>query len=88
VWRHQAAGTVTAWLMQGTARASGGVLHPGISPAWRIDAMRDLDSDGRMDIVWRNTQNGDLNGWIMSGLAKSRGGFVRNANMQWTVLVP
>ena len=41
-----------------------------------------------MDIVWRNTQNGDLNGWIMSGLAKSRGGFVRNANMQWTVLVP
>ncbi|MEY5032704.1 MAG: hypothetical protein RL354_1735 [Planctomycetota bacterium] len=88
VWRHQAAGTVTAWLMNGTQRASGGVLHAGISPAWRIEALRDLDNDGKADVVWRNTQNGDINGWIMNGLTKSRGGFVRNANMQWSVLVP
>jgi 2,4-dienoyl-CoA reductase-like NADH-dependent reductase (Old Yellow Enzyme family) len=68
--------------------SSGGVLHAGISPAWRVEALRDLDNDGKADVVWRNTQNGDINGWIMNGLTKSRGGFVRNANMQWSVLVP
>jgi hypothetical protein len=88
VWRHQTTGMVTGWLMNGTARASGGVLHQGIALQWRIDALRDLNADGKYDIVWRNALNGDVNGWRMDGLTKSSGGFVRNAHPQWTIVVP
>jgi hypothetical protein len=88
VWRHQTVGTVTAWVMDGTARVTGGLLHPGIPTVWRIEALRDIDDDGRYDILWRNAQTGDMNGWIMNGLAKDRGGFIRNANMQWAIVVP
>jgi len=88
IWRHQTTGMVTGWLMDGTARASGGVLHQGIALQWRIDALRDLNADGKYDIVWRNALNGDVNGWRMDGLTKSSGGFVRNAHPQWTIVVP
>ena len=55
---------------------------------WRIEALRDIDDDGKYDLIWRNTANGDMNGWIMNGLSKASGGFIRNAQPQWAVVVP
>lgn len=88
VWRHQTLGIVTGWLMDGTMRASGGVMHQGIALSWRIEAVRDVNNDGKSDLLWRNTANGDMNGWIMNGLSKTNGGFIRNAHTQWSVVVP
>ncbi len=88
VWRHQSLGMVTGWLMNGSTRASGGIMHAGIPLMWRIEALRDIDDDGKYDLIWRNTANGDMNGWIMNGLSKASGGFIRNAQPQWAVVVP
>ncbi len=88
VWRHQSLGMVTGWLMNGSLRDSGGIMHAGIPLTWRIEALRDIDDDGKYDLIWRNTGNGDMNGWIMNGLSKASGGFIRNAQPQWAVVVP
>ena len=62
------------------------LLHLGLEPTARL--LRDIDDDGKYDLIWRNTANGDMNGWIMNGLSKASGGFIRNAQPQWAVVVP
>ncbi len=90
IWRHRTMGTVCAWMMNGTQRVTGGLMNNGaaIGSVWRIDGLRDLNGDGKYDIVWRNTLTGDVNAWILDGFAKTQGGFIRNANTQWGVVAP
>ena len=71
--------------MDGAAKTAGGIIHPGVASAWKIDAVRDVDGDGRYDILWRHQSTGDMNGWIMNGLTKQSGGFIRTANTAWTM---
>ena len=37
---------------------------------------RDLNGDGKADIVWRNLQTGDVAGWLLNGLVLQQGAII------------
>jgi hypothetical protein len=60
-------GDVAVWLMNGVGVKQSPVI--GNSPLfWRISALRDVDGDGRADLVWRSTTTGDVVVWRMNGV--------------------
>ena len=74
--------------MDGAARIGSATVHPGVHMKWRIETLRDLDGDGRHDLVWRNSLNGDIYGWLMNGATRTSSGFVRNAPNAWSMVDP
>jgi hypothetical protein len=84
VWRG-ADGTVYAWLMNGGAIASQGVIaNPG--PQWVIADLADMDGDGKADIVFRNAGDGGVFVFLMNGLSIASGGYLGAVDpAQWTL---
>jgi hypothetical protein len=76
VFRNTQTGDVAGWLMNGLTLSQGAVIYPGLSSAWRIDAIGDLNGDGDADFVFRNTQTGDVSGWLMNGLTPVQGAII------------
>ncbi|MSR42388.1 MAG: VCBS repeat-containing protein [Phycisphaerales bacterium] len=88
LWYNAETGGVNGWLMNGTTKTVGGVIHAGIDPIWQIDGVRDINGDGKFDVLWRHQQSGNMNGWIMNGLTKQSGGFIRTACIEWNAVNP
>jgi glucose/arabinose dehydrogenase len=72
VWQHQTNGLMSAWLMNGLSMTSGPLLSPGQVPDtnWKIRALLDMNSDGRLDLIWQNQATGLLSAWLMDGLTR------------------
>ncbi|MGE3110174.1 MAG: FG-GAP-like repeat-containing protein [Phycisphaerales bacterium] len=57
-----------AWLMNGAAIDSYGLLQPIDDPSWKPIGSDDFDGDGKADIVWRRDSDGLVGIWSMDGL--------------------
>jgi len=81
------AGVVSGWLLDGlTVAASANIGNAGAIPGdWVIQAIGDLDGDGRADLVWRNTVTGQVNGWLLESLYRKQGGAMGTITLDWTL---
>ncbi len=78
LWR-SALGFVSGWLMQETGVqqiASINGAPNAIAASWTAKSLRDLNGDGKSDVLWYNEQSGAVSGWLMDGLTKSSGGMI------------
>jgi len=68
VWRNQATGENTLWIMDGAqlSPASGAIARVD-DRSWRIAQVADFNRDGRDDILWRNSANGQNAIFVMQG---------------------
>ncbi len=82
-----AVGVVSGWLLDGTTVIKTGNLGgaSAISSIWAIQAIGDLDGDGRADLVWRNTSTGQVNGWLLESLYRKQGGAMGTIPLDWTL---
>ena len=77
IWQNSVSGDVIFWQMQGFQPTGiKGYLSQGISPAWRIAAVADLNNDGKLDLLWQNNDNGDVVYWLMNGLTPGVKGYL------------
>ena len=69
VWRNNADGRISAWLMSGLQQINGSLLSiPQVSDLdWRVRAVYDADGDGRADIFWQHQAHGLVAVWRMNG---------------------
>lgn len=77
VWRNANSGQNAVWFMSRTnaiAIDHSAYLTTVADLAWRLDAVGDVDLDGKADLLWRNTATGQNGIWFMDGatLAGSR----------------
>jgi len=67
LWRHEGAGAVWLWPMDGAAKASESYVRAVPDPDWEIRGQGDLNGDGKADILWRNRTTGLIYYWPMDG---------------------
>jgi hypothetical protein len=69
LWRHQTAGWLAAWLMEGTTLRQSVSLAPErvADPDWSITGAGDFTGDGQVDLLWWNRRHGWLVVWEMAG---------------------
>ena len=69
LWQHQATGSLSAWLMNGTSLATLATVTPGVvsDPNWKIVGVADFNNDGQPDILWQHQATGSLSAWLMNG---------------------
>jgi hypothetical protein len=81
------AGIVSGWLLNGLSIIKQGNLGgvPAIPPTFAIQAIGDLDGDGRADLVWRNLSTGQVNGWLLETLYRKQGGILGTIPLAWTL---
>jgi hypothetical protein len=68
VWRNQATGQNTIWLMNGTTVVSSVETARVLDPNWQIVGTGDFNSDGKPDLVWRDQAAGQNLIWLMNGI--------------------
>lgn len=68
LWRHGRFALNAAWLMDGAAIDSYGLLQAVGDPLWEPIASDDFDGDGKADILWRRSSDGLTAIWLMDGL--------------------
>src|SRR2546422_8871852 len=72
--------------MSGLRIAAPGRVNILAEPAWQVQALGDLDGDGKADILWRNTVTGENYIWLMNGLTIASEGYVQTMpNQAWQV---
>jgi len=54
------------------------------NPIGGID-IRDVNGDGKADLVWRNTSNGATAIWLMNGTAIASTGFPGGVSLAWQI---
>jgi hypothetical protein len=85
LWRHNTAGTVAIWLLNGLQVAQSGGLG-SVPNDWFITESGDFNGDGKSDILWRNL-SGTIALWFLNGLQVScRGSSARwgsNGRSRW-----
>ncbi len=81
------AGQVSGWLLNGMTIATQGPIAntPPIPGMWQIQAIGDLDGDGRADLVWRNTTSGLVSGWLLESLSRKQGATIGTIPLEWTL---
>jgi C1A family cysteine protease len=69
LWRNNASGANTMWLMNGRggAKSVPALLAIGQSP----EALSDFNGDGKSDILWRNPTTGANSLWLMEGASST-----------------
>lgn len=95
LWYNASTGESQLWFMDGARLASRATVvdesgqpflvgHP-----WHIVAARDMNRDGRADIVWHNRQTGTLQVWVMDRHRVSRrAGLIAEGTGLLTLAVP
>ena len=79
IWRNLATGQNIIWFMNGKNFLGGGstaqdwvdgrdyrYLRPISDRAWKIEAVADMNGDGRSDLIWRNYATGDNAIWYIN----------------------
>jgi FG-GAP-like repeat len=85
VWRNSSNGSVSAWRMSGSVRATGGLVATNVSNSWTLSGMADLNGDGKDDLLWHNSSSHAVNGWQMDGFSKQGGGFIQTVPTGWSI---
>jgi hypothetical protein len=69
VWQNNVDGRVAAWLMSGLQLVRGELLSilQVADRDWRIQAVSDLNGDGRADLFWQHLTAGLVAVWFMDG---------------------
>jgi hypothetical protein len=83
VWINGANDSVM-WQMNGAAIQSNSTILAG-GTTWVIDFIRDLDNDGKSDLIWRSTADGNTGIWIMNGASATAYGHLIDANTDWSL---
>jgi RHS repeat-associated protein len=82
IFRNDATGQITAWLMNGTtATTQTGLIGSG---AWTVTHVADFNGDGRADILYRN-DDGSVTLWLMNGTTVIGSVGLLGANADWKV---
>lgn len=71
LWRNQATGRNTVWLMNNTSLVSTTDLPAVTNLDWRIVGTADFNGDFRVDVLWRNIATGQNILWLMNGTTLS-----------------
>jgi hypothetical protein len=71
IWRNEATGQSSIWLMNGATFSAGATVMN--NAAWRPVLLADFNGDRRTDIVWRNDTTGQSSVWLMNGTALTSG---------------
>ena len=69
VWHHSTQGWVSVWLLAGETLLDARELKPNrvADTNWRVQAVGDLNRDGRPDLIWQHRTQGKLSVWLMNG---------------------
>ena len=91
VWHNAASGGIAAWLMADSQILSADYLTPAdvSDTTWRIVGARDMNNDGRADLVWQNRASGYLAVWLMNGLSEVSGFFLSPemiSDLDWRIV--
>jgi YD repeat-containing protein len=82
IFRNDANGQITAWLMNGTtASSTAGLLGPG---SWTISHIADFNGDGKDDLLFRN-DDGSVTVWLMDGTTVIGSVGLIGASPDWSV---
>jgi uncharacterized protein len=66
LWRHQAAGEMVIWAMNGATLQGGFSVFPLLADLnWRVAGTGDFDRDGVSDIAWHHAVSGEVVLWYM-----------------------
>src|SRR5262249_23213614 len=77
-------GTPQMWLWNGTAITSQ-TTFPNPGGTWHIVASRDLNGDGKADLIWQNN-DGTPGVWLMNGLRPPAEVGLANQGANWHVV--
>ena len=69
VWQHATSGSLATWALRGSTVVNTQLLSIPVvaDTGWKINAVGDLNGDGRSDIVWQHATLGTLAVWLMNG---------------------
>jgi hypothetical protein len=77
VWTHAISKQLVVWYMNDATLVSGVFFDPETTPGpnWSVAVTRDMDRDGKPDIVWRDSTAGQIVVWYMDGPVLTTGTF-------------
>lgn len=87
IWRNKTTGELRVWLMDGAIRKTA-VRVTTVDPTtgWDIAAIRDIDGDGKSDLVWRNI-SGSASAWTMNaGTVVSQAALPTVSDSAWAIV--
>ncbi len=69
LWQNTSDGSLLVWLMDGATHIGSTPLTPAQvgDPRWWVVAVRDINQDGKPDLIWRHQTVGALAAWLMNG---------------------
>jgi hypothetical protein len=78
LWRNQVTGELYVWFMDGVGMTSGAYVTPSrVSDTnWKIEAVADLNGDGKPDLIWRHQTFGTVYVWYMNGAVQTGGAYL------------
>jgi hypothetical protein len=89
LWRHQASGNNTVWMMNGsTIEPGSGPMQTLADTDWTLCGMGDFNGDGEAyDLLWRHAVNGKNTIWLMHGrsILPDSGSLTKVADMDWII---
>jgi hypothetical protein len=73
VWHNTGTGEIASCLLDGMMVYTCALFNPSrVDPTWQIASVRDMDRDGRPDILWSNGSTGQVLAWYMNGTSVAR----------------
>jgi 6-phosphogluconolactonase (cycloisomerase 2 family) len=90
-WRHETAGQIVVWYMNGAVLAGGTFTNPSVlaDTDWRLVGVADFNGDNRPDLLWHHRLAGQVVIWYMNGTVLSGGTFTTPAaepDLGWSVV--
>ncbi|KJU86983.1 protein containing DUF1566 [Candidatus Magnetobacterium bavaricum] len=86
LWRNTKTGDIALWMMNGRTIAGGkGSLVTRVSADWDIKAIKDLNGDGKSDVIWENATTGDVALWLMDGITITENSFISRGKSEWGI---
>jgi subtilisin family serine protease len=85
LWRNYSTGELAVWYMGLTngsiALVSGQFMTPTVADTqWRVEAVADLNGDGKVDFLWRNYASGQIAYWYMNDRQLISSGFAETVS--------